>query len=114
MNDTFCKISKYTREELIWTSHALLKSGHHSDEFFKEMWTTISSGKVWEGEVKNRAKDGSYYWVKTVIFPFKDEQGKPYKFISVQTDITEGKLYEDKIRELLKNDFGNEASSIVI
>lgn len=105
VNDTFCQVSKYTREELVGKSHTLLKSGYHTDEFFKQMWTTITSGDVWEGEVKNRAKDGSEYWVKTVIFPLKDEHGVPFKFISVRTDITEGKLYEDKVRELLKNDF---------
>jgi diguanylate cyclase (GGDEF)-like protein/PAS domain S-box-containing protein len=105
VNDTFCQVSKYRREELVGKSHTLLKSGYHSDEFFKQMWTTITSGNVWEGEVKNRAKDGSEYWVKTVIFPLKDEHGVPFKFISVRTDITEGKLYEGKVRELLKNDF---------
>jgi diguanylate cyclase (GGDEF)-like protein/PAS domain S-box-containing protein len=105
VNDTFCQVSKYTREELVGKSHTLLKSGYHTDEFFKQMWTTITSGDVWEGEVKNRAKDGSEYWVKTVIFPLKDENGVPFKFISVRTDITEGKIYEDKVRELLKNDF---------
>lgn len=105
VNDTFCRISKYSREELIGKNHTILKSGFHSEKFFKNMWQTIASGKVWKGEVKNKAKDGSFYWVKTVIFPIKDKNGQPYKYISIRTDITEGKLYENKIRELLKDDF---------
>ncbi|RXI98505.1 phosphodiesterase [Anaerobacillus alkaliphilus] len=105
VNDTFCEISKYAREELIGKNHSILKSGHHTVEFYQNMWRTITSGNVWEGEVKNLAKDGSYYWVKTTIFPLIDDTGEPYKFIAVRTDITEGKLYEDKVRELLKNDF---------
>lgn len=105
VNDTFCEISKYSREELIGKNHRVLKSKYHSDEFFAHMWNTIKSGNVWRGEVKNRAKDDSYYWVKTAIFPFLDENGNPYKYVSVRTDITEGKLYEEKLRKLLKNDF---------
>lgn len=112
VNDTFCQISKYTRDELVGKSHTMLKSGYHSEEFFERMWRTITSGNVWEGEVKNRAKDGSHYWVKTAIFPLTDEHGKPYKYISVRTDITEGKVYEGKVRELLKNDFGQVMQSL--
>lgn len=105
VNDKFCEISKYAREELIGKNHSILKSGYHSLEFYQDMWQTIVSGNVWEGEVKNLAKDGNYYWVKTTIYPLLDQSGAPYKFIAIRTDITEGKLYEDKIRELLKNDF---------
>ncbi|MCT8137424.1 EAL domain-containing protein [Anaerobacillus sp. CMMVII] len=105
VNDKFCDLSKYTREELVGKNHNILKSGHHTEDFYKHMWKTITSGNVWEGEVKNRAKDGSEYWVKTAIFPLIDKDGTPYKYISVRTDITEGKLYEDNLRELLKDDF---------
>ncbi|WP_169823142.1 sensor domain-containing protein [Anaerobacillus alkalilacustris] len=105
VNDTFCKISKYSREELIGKNHRILKSNHHADDFYADMWKTITSGNVWHGEVKNRAKDGTFYWVKTSIFPYFRENGVPYKFVSIRTDITEGKLYEEQVRRLLKNDF---------
>lgn len=105
VNDTFCEISKYSREELIGKTHAILKSGHHSDDFYRQMWKTIIEGIIWEGEVKNRAKDGTYYWLKTVIFPLLNDTGKPYEFIAVRTDITESKLYENQLRKLLENDF---------
>ncbi|MDE5124388.1 MAG: PAS domain S-box protein, partial [Trichodesmium sp. St19_bin1] len=77
VNDKFCEISKYSREELLGQNHRTLKSGHHSDEIYKDLWRTISRGKIWQGEVKNKAKDGSYYWVNATIMPFMDEKNKP-------------------------------------
>jgi diguanylate cyclase (GGDEF)-like protein/PAS domain S-box-containing protein len=104
-NDKFCKLSKYSRQELIGQNHRILNSGYHDKPFFKQMWEQISKGEVWEGEIRNRAKDGSIYWVKTTIVPLNNEDGKPTMYMVLRTDITEGKLAQENLVNALENDF---------
>jgi PAS domain S-box-containing protein len=98
-NKAFAAISKYSVEELMGQNHRIIKSGYHPPEFYASMWRAISSGKVWRGEIKNRAKDGTYYWVKTVIMPILDNDGKPEYYASIRIDITPMKLALELSRE---------------
>src|SRR5699024_5809309 len=105
VNDKFVEISGYDRNDLIGNTHRIVNSGYHPKSFFANMWKTISSGRVWTGEIKNRAKNGSIYWVNTTVVPFLNKAGKPHQYVAIRTDITGRIQMEKDLQDALENDF---------
>jgi two-component system, NarL family, sensor histidine kinase NreB len=101
VNEKFCEVSKYSAKELIGKDHRIINSRYHSMDFMRNLWSTISSGRIFRGEIKNKAKDGTYYWVDTTIVPFLDETGKPYKYLAIRHEITQRKNAEQELKKMM-------------
>ncbi len=100
VNDRFCEVSKYSRKEVVGKTHRIVNSEYHEEAFFKDLWSTITNGKIWHGEIRNRAKDGSFFWVDTTIFPEMNHKGEPVRYFAILTEITRLKSVEEELRKM--------------
>lgn len=112
VNDNFCRISGYSRKELIGQDHRIINSGYHTKEFIQNIWATIANGKIWKGELRNKAKNGTIYWVDTTIVPFLNDKGKPYQYVAIRSDITQRKIAEE-IQHELEDKITSKAEEII-
>jgi PAS domain S-box-containing protein len=103
VNDKFCEVSKYSREELIGQDHRIVNSNFHPSAVFKELWDTIKSGKVWRSDVKSKAKDGTFFWLDSTIVPIHDEHGEITEYFSLRTPIDDRKRIEEEQKKYVKN-----------
>lgn len=99
VNEQLCEVSGYSEEEFLGNTHRLINSGEHGPEFFSNMWKVLRGGDIWRGEIRNRRKDGSHYWVKSTLVPFFDESGQPTRYLAISADITERKEYEEELQK---------------
>ncbi len=102
-NEKFCETSGYLKNELIGQDFRFINAGYHSKEFFRDLWHTVQYGKIWKGEIKNKSKDGSFFWVDTTIVPFIDVEGQPYQYLTIRNDVTERKRYEEELETANKD-----------
>lgn len=119
VNENFCSVSKYSREEVLGKGQDLFNTGFHPEEFFESMWNTVQQGEVWTGQIRNRAKDGGHFWTMTTMVPLLDGLGQPYQYLSFHLDITEQKQAEERLDEnmerlcILANNFPNGSVSLI-
>lgn len=106
VNKQFCHISQYSKDELIGQDHRIINSGYHSKDFMRNLWKTIGSGHVWHGEIRNKAKDGSHYWVNTTIVPFLDDEGKPYQYLAIRNEVTKLKEVQEELQVMMNRVIG--------